>query len=198
MNNPLSLVDPTGLFSFGTDLSDEQRKKITDAYNKLKEALGKLEGGSKAYNSIARSLARLGEPGKANGVVVTVGATKFSEGADTDVNKINKGVVTIRFDEKTFGNSRTEDDAANLGHEGVHADDAFNLYSHSRSFSAFAKAWESNDVTYRGNNRIWGQAFDSAILFAGKLYLSSHESNYAQCVRLRCKSCCVDGIVEWD
>jgi RHS repeat-associated protein len=150
LNNPLALVDPTGLFSFGSNLSDEERKKITDAYNNLKASLGKLEQGSKAYKSIERSLARLGEPGKANGVVVTVGSVKFSGGSDTDVNSINKGTVTIKFDEKSFSNSSAEDDAANLGHEGVHADDAFNLFSQLRkNMGAFAKAWESNDVTYR-------------------------------------------------
>jgi RHS repeat-associated protein len=83
LNNPLTLVDPTGLFSFGSNLSDDEKKTITDAYNNLKAALGKLQQGSKAYKGIERSLARLGEPGKANGVVVTVGSVKFSGGADT-------------------------------------------------------------------------------------------------------------------
>ena len=82
------MVDPTGLFSFGANLSDDERKKITDAYNNLKASLGKLQEGSKAYKSIARSLARLGEPGKANGVVVTVAARVNDFETPTDRNLV--------------------------------------------------------------------------------------------------------------
>ena len=43
----------------------------------MQTALQKLSTDSKAYKSIERSLKRLGKPGEANGIVVTVGKTDW-------------------------------------------------------------------------------------------------------------------------
>jgi RHS repeat-associated protein len=92
LNNPLCLLDPTGMFTISSSVKDQtDRDKIIGAYNKLNEALTKLTPGSKAYKSIERSLARLGKPGEANGVVVTVGkVVRPDANADTDPGGLQK------------------------------------------------------------------------------------------------------------
>jgi len=149
LNNPLRYIDPTGLFTIATKNPDE-RKQIIAAYEKLNEALGQLKPGTRAYKNLERSIERLGKPGVANGVVVTVGATQDSKaGAETSVSNINKGVVTITFNKKEFGNLPLDEKAMDLGHEGVHADDAFVLFAKVKSIAAFNKIYKSNDYRYQ-------------------------------------------------
>ena len=96
LNNPLTLVDPTGLFTIGAGVSHDEQEQIIAAYDTLVAALGKLKSGSKAYKSIERSLNRLGKPGQANGIVVTIGKPADSGAAgETDVNRIDKGTVRL-------------------------------------------------------------------------------------------------------
>ncbi|MDT7540601.1 MAG: hypothetical protein QOE33_505 [Acidobacteriota bacterium] len=146
LNNPLRFVDPTGLFTIG---SPEYRKQIIAAYDALKASLDKLKPDSKAYKNIARSLERLGKPDEKNGVVVNVGATESGNTGETDVNKIDKGTVTITINQDQFDKSGVEARASVLGHEGVHADDAFNLFSMSRSMADFRQRYIANDYQYR-------------------------------------------------
>jgi hypothetical protein len=144
LNNPLSLVDPTGLFTINSKLSHEEQEQIIAAYDALKAALGKLEVGSKAYKNLERSLNKLGKPGQANGIVVTIGKTVDPRAAgETDVNRVNKGTITITFNKDKFSGDSVQSRAATLGHEGVHADDASNIFASSRSMTAFIRAWQS-------------------------------------------------------
>jgi hypothetical protein len=149
LNNPLRFVDPTGLFTINVK-TDEEMEEVMAAYDKMVAALGKLKVGSKAYKSLERSLKRLGRPGVANGIVVAIGRPANSgAGAETDVNQINKGTVTITFNEKQFAANGVEVNASALAHEGVHADDAFNVFASSKSMADFRTKWRSNDVQYQ-------------------------------------------------
>lgn len=95
LNNPLRFIDPSGLFTIDSNASPNEQAKIIDAYNKLVEALSKLKVGSKAYKGIQRSLARIGKPGVANGVVVTIGkVTMPGAMAQTSPKSIDKGTST--------------------------------------------------------------------------------------------------------
>lgn len=151
LNNPLCLLDPTGMFTISSSVKDQaDRNKIIGAYNKLNEALTKLTRGSKAYKSIERSLARLGKPGEANGVVVTIGTVNRPDAnAETDPGEIAKGTVTIRFNKDKFGSGTAVDLAGSLGHEGVHADDIFKLWAEKKTQSGFDAVYNSNDFNYR-------------------------------------------------
>jgi RHS repeat-associated protein len=151
LNNPLCLLDPTGMFTISSSVKDQtDRDKIIEAYNKLNEALTKLKPGSKAYKSIERSLARLGKPGEANGVVVTIGKLSSQHtGGETDPRRIDKGIVTITLNSDNFSTRSTEEVASTLGHEGVHADDDFNLWAKTGSMSAFSKIYNSNAFVYQ-------------------------------------------------
>jgi RHS repeat-associated protein len=149
LNNPLRLVDPSGLFVIDQDMSQLQHDQIIEAYNKLVDSLNKVKEGSKAYKSITRALKRLGKPGERNGVVVKVGTTSPEASGETSVRGIAKGTVTITFNETKFDDEGTEGRAAVLGHEAVHADDAFNLYDKLKNYATFIKQWRSNDVRYR-------------------------------------------------
>jgi RHS repeat-associated protein len=144
LNNPLCFVDPTGLFTINSKLSHEQQEQIIAAYDALKAALGKLEVGSKAYDNLERSLNKLGKPGEANGVQVTIGKTVDPRAAgETNPNNIGKGTITITFNENKFSGESVQSRAATLGHEGVHADDAANVFAGSKSMAAFFRTWES-------------------------------------------------------
>jgi RHS repeat-associated protein len=149
LNNPLRYVDPTGLFTIGSGVSHDEEEQIIAAYDALVAAQGKLKAGSKAYNNIGRALKRLGKPGEANGMVVTVGRPRDPRaGGDTNVNNIGKGVVTITFASKEFSRNSVQERASALAHEGVHADDAFDLFANSKSMADFTKKWNSNDNQY--------------------------------------------------
>jgi RHS repeat-associated protein len=110
LNNPLTLVDPTGLFTIGAGVSHVEEEQIIAAYDTLVAALGKLKASSKAYKNIERSLKRLGKPGEANGIVVTIGKPADPGAAgETNVDKIDKGTVTITFSRNEFAKQSAQD-----------------------------------------------------------------------------------------
>jgi len=156
LNNPLLYVDPSGMFVFARDLSDEDKQKIIDAWVALNQALNEHKEGSKAYNNIKRSLDRLGRPGEANGVTVAVGELSNNVPASTNVDGIARGQVTIKFDRDHFDSNTYTELAGTLGHEGSHAADAFQLFSDSgRSLREFARRWNSNDSQWKSEFEAW-------------------------------------------
>lgn len=66
-NNPLRLVDPTGMYT--CDGNKEQCRRVESAYNQIKAAAAKDKGLNKV-------LEFLGEPGKANNVAIKFGSLK--------------------------------------------------------------------------------------------------------------------------
>ncbi|HEV7642928.1 MAG TPA: RHS repeat-associated core domain-containing protein [Pyrinomonadaceae bacterium] len=133
-NNPLTIIDPSGMFEFAPGVTTDERDRIVSAYNNVLRLLETLTVGSKQYNAVKRSLDALGAPNTANGVIVTVGAqtggedttagTTGSLSIDNNGNVTGAGVlVTINLDkfaESTGGNQKLE---RALGHEGTHAAD---------------------------------------------------------------------------
>jgi RHS repeat-associated protein len=161
LNNPLFYVDPSGMFEFASNLSDDEQQKIVNAWVKLQQSLNEHKEGSKAYNNIKRSLDRLGRPGEKNGVTVAIGRTSNPDAnAETDVSRIDRGKVTITFNRDKFGSATEERTAGSLGHEGLHTADAFQMFSESRSLNDFARKWNTN------RNK-WGLEFEAAFVNAG-------------------------------
>lgn len=158
LNNPVRFVDPAGLFTIGAGVDPNDQKRIIEAYDALYASLSDLKVGSKAYKAVERALKRLGKPGEANGVVLTVGANADPRAlAQTDTDKIDKGTITITFNINKFRDDSVTGRASSLAHEGVHADDASKLFAASKSMASFRTRWNAYEYQSEYNSR-WGDA----------------------------------------
>jgi len=130
LGNPLKYSDPLGLYEYADGTSEDDKKRIKKAYDKLVAARDKFKEGTKKYNEINKSIMILGKPGEANGVFIYVNNNQATPGK-TD------GVPTFGTDDKATGkaenwiginltnssNATSEGLAGVLGHEGRHAAD---------------------------------------------------------------------------
>jgi RHS repeat-associated protein len=135
MNNPLVLIDPSGMYVCGG--TEKECKGFESAVSKAQEALKKLDPKSDRYKALERALNSYGKAGVDNGLTVKFGVNKNNNPASTsalikDVDQDgNKDTtadnptgrdITITFDTKK--NDGIADYAIALAHEGSHAADA--------------------------------------------------------------------------
>jgi hypothetical protein len=131
LNNPLALIDPTGLYVFDSSVDPEQRKRFIAALAQAKANLEKIAAtygqNSKEYNQAKRAVDVYGAEGKANGV--TIYAAKSGDdafvqvagvaGPKTKDNLTGQNIhITIREDSLISKNL-----SELIGHEGSHAAD---------------------------------------------------------------------------
>jgi hypothetical protein len=151
LNNPLMLVDPTGLFEWDSTLKDDatldqktrdQRKKLRDGFtngrNKARTDAAKLLAKGKLsqdkYDKIIKALDSYGDENKANGVTVGVGTSKPGNLGETtptftytqDTTNQNGGdSFTSTIEVKLDANTLLGNSASDLVlHEGSHVADA--------------------------------------------------------------------------
>jgi RHS repeat-associated protein len=155
-NNPLSIVDPTGLYDLNnTCASDDKKcnKQFQQHANDLKKGLeslqkkvDKMKDGSQKTR-LENSLKALGTEGDYNGVNVKFGATTDGAAAQTDpvfdqsTGKYSGFNVTIDPNKESNGASGYAIDAA---HEGTHVSDFENFMLNP------ATALQPFQMEYRG------------------------------------------------
>jgi len=131
-DNPLNFVDPSGLYEYVAGTSDDDKKRLNKAYDKLVKARDHYEKGSKKYDAINKSLTALGAPGEKNGVMVYVdnsqsnpGITNGNPQMGADDKATGKADVFIGINLSKFKeNERGLNDLTGaFGHEGRHAAD---------------------------------------------------------------------------
>jgi hypothetical protein len=130
LNNPLGLIDPTGMFVIDPNLSTDDQDKIKAAYNNLKTSLNNYKVGSADYKRIQRALSKLGGIGVNNGVTVTVGNLSGKSGGKaipTAINNMGKQNARVEVTITLNRNDIDRHDAVFvggvLGHEATHAAD---------------------------------------------------------------------------
>jgi RHS repeat-associated protein len=129
-NNPLSRIDPTGLYDFskcakGDSNCAAEKQRFTDAVNKAKDLLKNMDPKSDQAKALDKALGALGTAGDKNGV--TVGFGKTSTGGDLETVGLH---ITVDFNlhdaaQKAWrdaGNTidGVVDDASAEVHEGIH------------------------------------------------------------------------------
>ena len=131
LNNPLALIDPTGLYVFDSSVDPEQRKKFNAGLAQAKANLEKIAAtygqNSKEYNQAKRAVDVYGAEGVKNGV--TINAAKGGEdgytqvagvaGPKTKENPTGQN-IHITFSAESFN---LENVSEGIGHEGSHAAD---------------------------------------------------------------------------
>ena len=131
LNNPLALIDPSGLYVFDSSVSEEQRKKFNAGLTQAKANLEKIAGtygpNSKEYNQAKRAVDVYGAEGVKNGV--TIFASKSGEDGYTQVAGVagakTKDNPTRQNIHITFNAESLNSDflSEGIGHEGSHAAD---------------------------------------------------------------------------
>jgi RHS repeat-associated protein len=112
LNNPLRLIDPSGLYEFDSSVSEEQRKKFIAGFNQAKANLAKIAGvygdNSKEYQKAQRASDAYGakadgSDGIKNGVTIHA-----SEGADgyTQVAGAGPKDIRVTFSSASFASER--------------------------------------------------------------------------------------------
>jgi RHS repeat-associated protein len=149
-NNPLRLVDPTGMYT--CQGNKDQCRRVESAYNEIKAAAAKNTGLNKV-------LEFLGEPGKANNVAIKFGSLKpgvFGKAdttSSTDLMGTTHTTTQITLDLKQtdavvkgrggeFGAASFEVGGL-LAHEGSHGKDQFPL-GHNPTTKAAERTTEMN------------------------------------------------------
>ena len=84
LNNPLRYTDPTGMYVYDGNVSNDDRDKIDAALAAAGENLKKMDPKSKEYMKLKRALDVFGEKGKDNGLTINVKAVK-GEGGHTEL-----------------------------------------------------------------------------------------------------------------
>jgi hypothetical protein len=130
LNNPLALIDPSGLYVFDSSVSEEQRKKfnagLTQAKTNLERIAATYGPNSKEYNQAKRAVDVYGAEGVKNGVKIYAsqngpdGGTQVAgvAGRKTAQNPTGQD-IRITFNSKSFDSDFSE----GIGHEGSHAAD---------------------------------------------------------------------------
>jgi RHS repeat-associated protein len=79
LNNPLRFIDPSGLYEYDAHATNEQKKRFEAQLKAARQALNKIAKryGTEhnEYKDAKRRLDSYGDPNKANGVIVALGAT---------------------------------------------------------------------------------------------------------------------------
>jgi RHS repeat-associated protein len=130
LNNPLALIDPTGLYVFDSSVSEKQREKFNAGLTQAKANLEKIAGtygpNSKEYNQAKRAVDVYGAEGVKNGITIYAaeghdGATQVAgvPGTKTKENPTGQN-IHITFDSASFD---SENLSQGIGHEGSHAAD---------------------------------------------------------------------------
>ncbi len=168
-NNPLSIVDPTGLYDLNNTCAGDDKKcnkQFQQHANDLKKGLGNLQKKTDKMKDgtektrLENSLKALGTEGDHNGVNVAFGATKDGSAATTDPifdqssGKYNGFNVTIDPSKESNGANGYAIDAA---HEGTHVSDYEN-YELNSATSWAAQALGFDNLSYRGI-QIWNSSW---------------------------------------
>jgi RHS repeat-associated protein len=130
LNNPLLYTDPFGLYVYGNNVTDEQKKQFEEALDQAKSYLKKIKEtygpNSNEYKKAERALNAYGKPGEDNGVTV-IASSKVGAG-ETTLN--NNKTITVAFNPKQFGSDFFQ---ALVGHEGSHVADTKNYLATGNS-----------------------------------------------------------------
>ncbi|MGH9941342.1 MAG: DUF4214 domain-containing protein [Pyrinomonadaceae bacterium] len=139
LNNPLLYTDPLGLFVYGKNVTDGQKKQFEAALKQAQDNLKKIEAkygkDSTQYKKAERAVNVYGEPGKENGVVVTA-SNKVGAGQTT----LDGKTITVAFNPKQFESDGFQ---TLVGHEGSHGADY-------KDFLATGKTLTDYQVEYDG------------------------------------------------
>jgi RHS repeat-associated protein len=132
-NNPLKLVDPSGLYEFDKSVTEDQRDKFRDGLKLARKNLEKIKTefgkDSSQYLDARRGLAIYKNEGD-KGVIVKVGDIKSGAGAEVAPKKDANGNIAVTFNSTFFSTDKAEfeksgvrDFQSLVGHEGSHIDD---------------------------------------------------------------------------
>ena len=129
-NNPLSRIDPTGLYDFsacakGDSNCQGEKDRFNAAVKKANDLLKNMDPKSKEAKALSKALGALGSAGDKNGVTVSFGKTSTGGAMETlgmhitvDFNLENAAQQTWRKAGYTIDG--TVDDASDEAHEGTH------------------------------------------------------------------------------
>jgi RHS repeat-associated protein len=151
LNNPLRFLDPNGLWEWdskcksGDNACQQNRQKFRDAVQQLRDALGKTEKGSDAYNALNKALDKIGTEGDGNNVRVAFSSTQLVPG---DTRPTLGGNIKM-----TFNFSLMDDPLTNAGYKA--GDPAFGIA-------------EAGDVVHEGTHAAEGMAHGLRWLFSGQ------------------------------
>jgi RHS repeat-associated protein len=139
LNNPVGIVDPTGMYVCDSSVSAGDCQQIENAYNRLTLVLGNMNPKSKAYARLKRALDALGLPGEANGVTIytsslqkesaagwtaTAGLKNANANRAHNPNQIDtRIIIDLEHINKDGGKDADDILALTLAHEGSHAAD---------------------------------------------------------------------------
>ena len=161
-NNPLSFIDPTGLYEWAANTCARDDKKCNKQYAKnqqrFRDALKALEKardsykkGSKEYNRLDAALKAYGREGEKNGVSVAFGKLEGDAAADLQTRADDQGKLsfTVTFDMSKISGSNEFGVAT--GHEGTHISDSLQPFRNSLSdFSFEYRAYQTSSWTAQG------------------------------------------------
>jgi RHS repeat-associated protein len=134
LNNPLKLVDPTGLYD-NSSLDDAQKENFRNQMKEMEKRLKDIKKtygkNSEEYKEAERSFKSYGCEAGARGcsekvgssqVFIKAGTLAVGTGAQEEMNADGK-TVTVTLDKNQLSN-KASDMVADIAHEGVHAQDA--------------------------------------------------------------------------
>lgn len=180
-NNPLNIVDPTGLYDLANNCSDDKKCRhhaddLRKGLENLQKKVDKMKDGPEKQR-LQAALTALGTEGDHNGVAVAFGALKDQNAAaETTFQSSDTGQLsaTVTFNPDKI--SSREEYAIDAAHEGTHVEDfltqAVNDYIAHGSppalsdfsqeyrgyqtsiFAASALGWNSFSRSYDGANYV--------------------------------------------
>jgi RHS repeat-associated protein len=179
LNNPLRLVDPTGLYDLDNSCAADDRKcnkafakhakDLKKAVTKLNNKLAKAKLGSDERERLTVAMSTLGTEGDHNGVLVQFGALEGTAAARTEAFDDHEGGVDMEI---TFDPAKNKGDmwAVNAAHEATHVSDETEPEYNAGELSPFS-------TEYRGymTSSAAAHALGMGSLSMKKSDLTSHE-----------------------
>ena len=164
-NNPLSNVDPTGLYDWsasgcisgdkecGKEYKAHQRE-FKDALSYLKAARDSYDKKSGEYGRLDAALSAYGKEGDHNGVSVAFGALKGpAAGETTPLGDMKSFAVTLDPAKWTAGADGAKFLASDVGHEGTHVSDLGRVFAGGGTLSDFSleyRGYQTSAYVFQG------------------------------------------------
>jgi RHS repeat-associated protein len=158
LNNPLKIVDPTGLYNLNNTCAgddkkcnkqfDQNAKRLREGLANLQKRVDKMKD-SDQKTRLEHALSAMGTENDGNKVNVSFGAIAGTAAATTDAHFSNGSYTgfDVRFDMSKVGNGDANGMAINAAHEGTHVGDYLDPLGRSQNP---ATAMDGFQYEYRG------------------------------------------------